>query len=304
MPAPPRGPLTGVVAAAVTPLRDHGRQIDLAAVAHLVDFYVAAGISGVFAGGTTGEGVLLSTRERMTLTEGFVGAAHGRLAVAAHAGALTTFEAVALAGHARDCGVDAVAAIGPYYYPYDDDELFAHFHAIATACAPVPFYLYEFRDRTGYAISEKVVRMLTELEPNLVGIKVSDRSLEDVGRYMLPELDVFVGTEALIPEALAIGAVGAVSGLASALPDPVMRIFSGLESASRATSLREALSSFPLQAALKTALVAQGVLEDASVRAPLRGLRDDERERCLTWLAEIGIVTPRAQEPNGGSPAA
>jgi dihydrodipicolinate synthase/N-acetylneuraminate lyase len=219
-----------------------------------------------------------------------VAEAQGALAIVAHVGALTSAEAVALAEHARDAGVDAVAAIGPPYYRYDDDELLAHFYAVAAAAAPVPFYLYEFRERAGYAIPEKVVRMLAERAPNLVGIKVSDRNLDEVCSYMLPELDVFVGTESLIPDALAKGAVGAVSGLASALPRAVVRVFQGLESGAYAASLRDALAGYPLQAALKTALVAQGVMGDPSVRPPLRGLTNAEHEQLAAWLARAGIV--------------
>ncbi|MEO9120828.1 MAG: dihydrodipicolinate synthase family protein [Solirubrobacteraceae bacterium] len=235
------------MAATVTPLRDGGRQVNADAVPVLVDFYAAARISGVLVAGTTGEGLLLSTGERMALAESFLQAARGRLAVAVHAGAQTTAEAVSLAGHARDLGADAVAAIGPPYYRYDDDELLAHFRAIASASAPVPFYLYEFRDRTGYALPDNVVRTLAASEPNLVGIKVSDRSLGELRTYMLPELDVFVASEALIPEALAMGAVGAVSGLAAAMPHAVLRIVAGSEPADHAAFLREGLAAYPLQ---------------------------------------------------------
>jgi N-acetylneuraminate lyase len=299
MSAQSRGSLSGVVAATVTPLCDSGRDVDTDAVPRLVDFYAAAGISGVLVAGTTGEGLLLSTTERMALAESFLQAARGRLAVAVHAGAQTTAEAASLAAHARDLGVDAVAAIGPPYYRYDDDELLAHFHAIASASAPVPFYLYEFRDRTGYPLPDNVVRTLAAREPNLVGIKVSDRSLGELRQYMLPELDVFVGSEALIPDALAMGAVGAVSGLAAAMPLAVIRIFEGKEPADHATFLRDGLAAYPLQAALKTALIVQGVLDDASVRAPLRELTAAERTRCLAWLAEVGTAAqPVAAQPD------
>jgi hypothetical protein len=42
-----------------------------------------------------------------------------------------------------------------------------------------------------------VVRTLVAREPNLVGIKVSDRSLSELRPDLLP--DVFVGSKALIP---------------------------------------------------------------------------------------------------------
>ena len=52
-------PLRGALAASVTPLGDAGRDIDDAAFGPLVDFYVEAGLDGLMALGTAGEGILL-----------------------------------------------------------------------------------------------------------------------------------------------------------------------------------------------------------------------------------------------------
>jgi dihydrodipicolinate synthase/N-acetylneuraminate lyase len=297
-PTPPPGPLSGVIAAAVTPLRDGGRRIDSTSITRLAEFLSSAGVRGVLVAGTTGEGVLLTVGERMALTEAFLAAAGGRLAVAAHAGAQTTADAVRLAEHAREHGVDAVAAIGPPYFAFDDDELLAYFGAVAAAAAPVPFYLYEFRHRTGYAVPPAVVRRLAEVAPNLSGLKVSDRTMEEVRPYILPGLDVFVGAEALIPDAVAAGAVGAVSGLASVFPQAVVGILEGRQPAALASRLRARLADQPLHASLKALLVAQGVLEEASVRPPLRALTAGEHERLLSWFAELrhedGVVARSA----------
>ena len=37
--------------------------------------------------------------------------------------------------------------IAPPYFPLDDAALLAHFAAAARACAPLPFYVYEFAAR-------------------------------------------------------------------------------------------------------------------------------------------------------------
>lgn len=281
----PGGPLHGVVAATVTPLRDGGRALDRPAVGRLTRFLREGGVTGVFVAGTTGEGLLLGLDERMALAEQFLEDAGG-LQVAIHAGAQTTADAVRLAEHARDAGAAAVAAVAPPFYRLDDAELALHFEAIAGACAPVPFYLYEFAARAGYAIGPALVRDLQGRVPNLAGMKVSDPRLDDVEAYLLPGLDVLVGSEPLIPEALDRGAVGAVSGLAAAFPRTVVRLLEGTDAPSEAAALRAALARHPFQAALKSALVAQGVLSDASVRAPLRGLTPAEQEE----LAADGLV--------------
>jgi dihydrodipicolinate synthase/N-acetylneuraminate lyase len=269
--------LRGAVAAALTPLRD-GR-LDAAAVGPYVEFLAGHGLDGLLALGTTGEGVMFSPEERTGIAAAFVEAAAGRLQVAVHCGAQTTRDTVALAAHAAELGADAVAVMGPPYFALDEDELFAHFEAAAGACAPVPFYLYEFEARSGYAIPLAVVDRLRERVPNLAGMKVSDSPWEKLEPYLIPGLDVFVGAEALLERGLAAGAVGAVSGLAGSFPDAVVPLARepSAANAARATALRAELQRMPFHAASKTALGLRGVPVSPEVCAPLRGLGEEER---------------------------
>src|ERR671915_262599 len=73
-----------------------------------------------------------------------------------------------------DAGVDGVGVIPPPYYPLDARALVGHFRAAAEACAPCPFYLYEFQARAGYVIPLEVIDELRATLPNLAGLKVSD----------------------------------------------------------------------------------------------------------------------------------
>src|SRR6184192_2435676 len=141
--------ISGALAAAATPLRDAGSAVDEDGFGPLVGFLAAAGLDGLLALGTTGEGILLSVPERKRVTELFLEASEGRLHVAAHCGAQTTADTVSLVAH--EAGVEAVAVIAPPYFPLDDGALLAHFTAAARACAPVPFYVYEFERTSGYA---------------------------------------------------------------------------------------------------------------------------------------------------------
>ena len=269
--------LQGALAAAVTPLRNG--TFDAAAVGPYVDYLAGHGLDGVLVLGTTGEGVLFSPSERAEIASEFVEAAKGKFQVAVHCGAQTTHETVALAEHAAGEGADAVAVIAPPYYALDEEELLACFEAAARACAPVPFYLYEFEARSGYAIPLTVIERLRERAPNLAGMKVSDSPWERLEPYLGVRLDVFVGAESLLERGLAAGAVGAVSGLAASFPDAVVPLVRspGPEAAERASSLRAALQRLPFHAASKTALGLRGVPVSPEVRAPLRGLTEEER---------------------------
>ncbi len=277
--------LRGAIAAALTPLRE-GR-LDEGAVEPYVDFLAKRGLDGLLALGTTGEGVLFSTAERKEVAAAFVEAARGRLLVAVHAGAQTTRDTVALAEHAAAIGADAVAVIGPPYFALDDESLLAHFDAAARACAPVPFYVYEFAARSGYAVPLAVLERLRERAPNLAGLKVSDSPWDSFQPYLLEGLDVFVGPEALIARGVAGGAVGAVSGLAASFPDVVVSLVREPtpEHGEHAVTLRAALNRLPFHAASKTVLGLRGVPVSPEVVAPLRGLTDAERAEVERLVA-------------------
>ena len=275
--------LRGAIAAAVTPL-------DEAAFRPYVDFLAGHGVAGVLALGTTGEGVLFSVDERRRIAELFHEAAAGRLQFAVHCGAQTTADTVALADHAAALGADAVAVIAPPYFAFGEDELFAHFAAAARACAPTPFYVYEFAARSGYPVPLSVLARLRDAAPNLAGLKVSDTPWERFEPYLIEGLDIFVGPEALIPQGFAGGAKGAVSGLASCFPDAVVALVRDPtpERGERVGALRASLQQMPFHAAAKTVLGLRGVPITAEVRAPLRGLRDDERAEVERIVSEWG----------------
>ncbi|MBA2297453.1 MAG: dihydrodipicolinate synthase family protein [Actinobacteria bacterium] len=276
--------LQGALAAAVTPLRDDA--LDEDAFAPYLDFLVAGGLDGILALGTTGEGILLRPAERRRVVALYVSASSGRLQVAAHCGAQTTRDTAALSAHAAETGADAVAVIGPPYFQLDDRALLDHFATAAAACAPVPFYVYEFARASGYAVPLAVLATLRERAPNLAGLKVSDAPFDRFSPYLVEGLDVFVGPESLIAEGLAAGAVGAVSALGSAFPERVVAAVREPSEGSSAAlgELRTAIERFPRHAALKCVLAARGVPVREEVRAPLRGLTDGERAELLGWL--------------------
>jgi dihydrodipicolinate synthase/N-acetylneuraminate lyase len=281
--------LNGALAASITPLREHGTALDDEAFDPLVDFFVSSGLDGILALGTAGEGILLRVEERRRVADLFLQAADNRLDVAVHCGAQTTADTVVLAAHAAEVGADAVVVIGPPYFKLDEKAQYAHFFAAATACAPLPFYVYEFAATTGYAIVPAVIERLRDATSNVVGLKVSDTPWERFAEYVLPGFDIFVGPEALIAEGMAHGARGAVSALASALPREVAAVVRDPtpEGAARLGELRAFVERFPRQAALKRLLALQGVPVSEDVRPPLRSLTVEERDELDSWAEDV-----------------
>jgi dihydrodipicolinate synthase/N-acetylneuraminate lyase len=283
--------LRGAIAAVVTPLMEQGEAPDEPAIAPLVAFLAQGGVDGLLACGTTGEGILLSVDERTRVAERFLEARPEGFQVAVHAGAQTTADTVRLARHAKDAGADAVAVIAPPYFPLDAEELFAHMRAAADACAPLPFYAYEFVGRSGYPIPLETIERLRGVAPNLAGLKVSDTPWDAVQPYLLEGLDVFVGSEPLVLQGIAHGAVGAVSGLATAFPEIVAALVHDRseEAGAQVATLRHLLGPLPFHASLKAVLAARGVPVGPAVRPPLRGLTPVERQLALAAARAVGL---------------
>jgi dihydrodipicolinate synthase/N-acetylneuraminate lyase len=281
--------LHGALAASVTPLRAHGSALDDDAFEPLVDFYVREGLDGILALGTAGEGILLGVEERRRAADLFLQAADRRLQVAVHCGAQTTADTVTLAAHAAEVGADAVVVIGPPYFKLDEQAQYGHFFAAAAACAPLPFYVYEFAATTGYPIAPAVLERLRDDSANVVGLKVSDTPFAAFEKYLLPGFDIFVGPEALIADGMARGAKGAVSALASGLPSAVAAVVRNPtpDGAARLGELRASVERFPRQAALKRLLGLQGIPVHEDVRAPLRALTAEERAELDAWFASL-----------------
>ena len=283
--------LHGTIAAAATPLADRGGRLDEPAFGPYADFLVRADLDGVLAFGTNGEAVLLSLDERRRGLELWLQAVAGRALVAAHCGAQTTADTVALASHAAEAGADAVAVIGPPYFKLDPKAQRAHLLAAASACAPLPFYVYEFAATAGYAFDPAMLLRLREEADNVTGMKVSDSPWDAFERYVLEGFDIFVGPEALIHRGREAGAVGAVSALASAFPEEVAAVVRDPTEAgaARLAELREQMESFPRHAALKRVIGWKGVPIRPDVRPPLRDLDAAEIVALEDWLGrEVG----------------
>jgi dihydrodipicolinate synthase/N-acetylneuraminate lyase len=283
-----------LIVAAVTPLTEGGDRLDTDAIWPMAAFLAEHGADGVFACGTTGEGILLSLDERRRTAVAFRAAVRGQLVV--HAGAQSTRDTAALSAHAAGIGADGVAVIPPPYFPLDAAALTDHFVSAARACHPLPFFIYVFAARSGYPVSPEVVARVRELAPNLAGLKVSESPLERAAPYLDLGLPVLIGSEPLLPAMLARGAVGAVSGLAAAFPDEVRRALDqpdldqpDPDAEARLAALRSAMETQPFIASAKHVLARRGVPVRPDMRAPMRPLRADEAARldeALDRLAE------------------
>ena len=172
----------GIYAALMTPFSKDGK-VNFDAMGKLIDRCIRSGVNGFYVCGSTGEGVLLSVRERNEIYA-FVGEyAAGRAKLIAHVGSLATRDAVAMAKNVRKCGFDAVSAVPPFYYAYGFEEIAGYYRAIADA-AELPVIVYNFPN----AGTKFTIRDIEELfrDARFAGIKHTSQDL-----YQLEDHSVF-----------------------------------------------------------------------------------------------------------------
>ncbi len=217
----------GVWVAMVTPWdvdRDRPR---VSALRALVNRFVAAGVSGLFVLGTTGEGTLLSPESRKLFATEVMAAVAGKLPVIVHTGHDRVATAVELSRHASEIGASAVALAPPVRYRLDERELLRYYGDVVGELGDFPCFLYDIPATTCNPLGAELLGHLHERHPNVVGVKISRTDWEGWEAYLrlVPELSILVGTDGMIWPLLAAGASGIVSGPANIFPELYVELY-------------------------------------------------------------------------------
>jgi 4-hydroxy-tetrahydrodipicolinate synthase len=192
---------------------------------------IAAG-NDIFACGTNGDFSSLTFAERVSIVQACAEACGGKARLIANAGCPSTHETVLLGKEFAAAGVEAVAAITPYFIACTQEGLYRHYARIADEL-PVPLYIYEIPARTGNSIEVETVARLAK-HGNVRGIKDSSgktERLDALARIVAenPGFEFYNGTDSLILHGLRAGAAGCVSGLANVVPAKVRAIAEAFE---------------------------------------------------------------------------
>jgi len=288
----------------ITPLSDRDT-LDHAGLQRLVEHILAGGVHGLFILGTTGEGPGLSYRLRCELIERVGELVAGRVPLLVGVTDTAFVESVNLTEHAVDAGVAAVVLSAPYYFPAGQPELIEYVEHIAQEI-PLPIFLYNMPSHTKTAFEPATLSHLFQL-PGIAGLKDSsgDMGYFHKVRQLIegrPDLSLLVGPEALLAEAVLLGAHGGVAGGANLAP----RLFVDLYQAAARGDLD---TVFKLQAkviklgatvysvgqhssaflkGVKCALSCLGICDDAMAE-PFQRFRNSEREQIQRYLQELDL---------------
>ncbi len=227
--------LKGIVPPTTTPLTDDDA-IDREGVARLMDWFIDAGCTGIFALGSSGEGAALTREMRFEMIDACADALGGRIPLLAGVSSPSFKESLIQADRAAEIGADAIVATCPYYFLYAQAQLRDYFVALAEAAA-VPLVIYDIPARADNPLEIHTILELAEHE-RIIGIKDSTGNIER-GINLVNSLagrNDFVamqGSEQLLGMSALMGYGGAVMGMANACP----KLFVALLEAGRAGDL-------------------------------------------------------------------
>lgn len=121
-------------------------KVDLDVVSQLIDFYLAAGVSGFFANCLSSEMYSISEDERLELTRHIVQYVNGRVPVVATGSfGLTIEDKAEFAKKIYDTGIDAVILITGHYANVEDPDevLLRNFEKMFRLTGNIPLGMYE-----------------------------------------------------------------------------------------------------------------------------------------------------------------
>jgi 1-pyrroline-4-hydroxy-2-carboxylate deaminase len=216
----------GVMPAITTSLTED-LNVDHSAVMKHCLWLLDNGCAGIVALGSLGEGATLSFDEKVEILRTCVGAVDGRGPVVASISALTTSEAVAIAKAAASVGCDALMVLPPYVYQGNWREMKTHVATVFDA-TPLSCMLYNNPVAYGTDFLPEQIRELAAEHENFEAVKESStdaRRVSAIRALLDRRLEISVGVDDAVLEAIGVGATGWIAGLANALPRESVELF-------------------------------------------------------------------------------
>lgn len=294
---PTQHPLSGVYAAAVTPLKSDST-LDFESIPLLLKFFASRGCHGIVLFGTTGEGPSFSPTEReawmravsecRSLVPGF--------RLIAGTGTPSLSESIELTKLSFDLGLDGALVVPPYYFrKATDDGLFNWFSELIHKAVPSGGHIlgYHFPAVAGIGFSIELLSRLKDSFPTqFAGIKDSSHDADlarTLGETFGSDLAVFSGTDTYVQLALQNHAAGCITAPANILSPGLREIWDLMNAGKDASEAqanvkqrRDILDKYPpFPPTLKALLHRQHGFPRWNVRAPLVELAQELEEKVV-----------------------
>ncbi|OED38565.1 hypothetical protein AB833_19305 [Chromatiales bacterium (ex Bugula neritina AB1)] len=253
----------GVYAASITPLDPASGQPSGKRLIEHSQWLMEQGMTGVAPLGTTGEGNSLPLSFRLSVPGHFRDAGFSADKVIFGTGSCSVGDATIATRAVLDAGFTNALVLPPFYYKnVPEDGVFSYFDQLidGVGADSLRVYLYHFPQLSMTPITVSLIqRLKNQFGPVIAGLKDSSGDFKGTLDFVAAadDFDVFSGSEAFLLEGLSKGCVGSISATsnASAALTAATLNAKGTTKADKLqetlTAVREAISKYPLSAALK-----------------------------------------------------
>ena len=209
--------IKGLINAPFTPFDTNG-EVNLEPIERYSTLLSKNGLKGVFINGSSGEGYMLTTEERMLVAQKWVSVAPKDFKVIVHVGSCCVKDSKKLAAHAEKIGAWGIGAMAPPFPKIARiEELTLYCEEIAAAAPSLPFYYYHIPVFNGAFLP--MIDLLKSVEdriPNFAGIKYTYESLYEYNQcrlYKDGKFEMLHGQDETILSSLVMGgAQGGIGG--------------------------------------------------------------------------------------------
>jgi len=228
--------LHGIFAPLITPFDADGN-VALGEVRNNVTLYNKTKLAGYVPNGSTSESVLLRWEEVYKVWEAVRDAAAPEKLLIAGTGAESTAETVEHTNRAAKIGYAVALVRTPSFYkPSIDDHMLAEHYLRVADAARIPVMVYSVPVFTHVTVGASLIERVGK-HPNIIGMKDSSGDMKGIAAIIAAApkgFQTLTGAASSLYEALQLGAVGAILGLADVFPDLCAEIYEAAEAGDRA----------------------------------------------------------------------
>lgn len=209
--------IIGLIDAPFTPFHENG-DLNLEPIEKYAAMLQKNGLQGVFINGSSGEGYMLTTEERMQLAERWLKVAPQGFKVIVHVGSCCLRESQKLAAHAQEIGAWGIGSMAPPFPKIGRiEELVKYCEAIANSAPDLPFYYYHIPAFNGAFLPMlELLKAVDGRISNFAGIKYTFECLYEYNQcrlYKNGKYDMLHGQdETILPSLAQGGAQGGIGG--------------------------------------------------------------------------------------------
>jgi len=288
----------GILVANTTPFNEDG-SLNKKQFESEVNYLIKAGVKGFFASGTYGEGPMMSPEEYKIYIEALAEINNNRVTIISQIGATNLSQALQQLKYAESAGIDAVAAIPPFYYPHDEKALYDFYKALSEATS-LPIFIYNNPERSGNKITPNLLSKIAKI-PGIIGMKDSSSDIKEFIKFKMAvgkDFVLLVGDDDYTVCAFLMGAQGAVIVLATLFPKIYIDMFNefkkgNLEEAVKlqykAMQVRMIMKKGPYISTYKEVLKLFG-REGGFAKKPIRMPTEEEMKTIESGLKNLGYL--------------